>query len=569
MLTRCIIKSLIFVLILLSAKAVARVELIKLNYESNNIKIIVESRSPISFEYFTDGISKKFSVILEGEDFYPALTRYFQSIDIDSLSDCIDEITIVPISNNEARFEVRLADGLSASAYDDTSNSPRNFRVVIEFVAVGNGRSACFSGRSRDREIKTDPEFDVPLRRPINAAELEKAQGLNQSREKESSFREPRSRRSDTESKIKYEATLAYDALSYVNKGGLAGDEWLKQHAQSELRLVEVGLAGNYGSLEYQLRLLVENALNDESTFKQQASLYRASVGYASAQSTWKFSVGILGEPFGGDVSNNIMNLPFLEKSVTSNLAYEYNPGVMARFGDENFLSFDIGAFGKRPASSNPRSEQSITSRLLYTPFRMGEAALTVGLSVRQWEPVDNIYTISARPESHLLVPQLNVLQPNVDSVSTTGLSMFMNSGSLTMSIETVSSTLELDSTAAAGAVEEVSSRSLWGSWILTGESRRIYNGELQRVKPRNPFSFSGGSWGAFETGIRISQISDSTGKKLTMTGLAGAWYLNNVVQLKLSWVFFVQNVAAQESPGDNAIDNDADVIEIRVQVQY
>ena len=387
MLTRRITKCLLLLVFLLSGNAVARVELIKLNYESNNIKIIVESRSPISFEYFTDDTSKKFSVILEGEDFYPALTRYFQSIDIDSLSNCIDEITIVPISNNEARFEVRLAKGLSASAYDDTNNSPRNFRVIIEFVSTGSGKSACFSGRTVDLDNDADTEFDEPNRRPINAAELEKAQGINQPKEKKSFFWVPQSSRSRIDSKIKFEATLAYDYLSYVNKGGIAGDEWLKQHAQSEVRLVEAGLSGNYGSFEYQLRLLIENELNSESAFKQQASLYRASVGFASPQSSWKFSAGMLGEPFGGDVINNIQNLPFLEKSVTSNLAYEYNPGVMARFGDENFLSFDIGAFGKRPASSNPRSEQSITSRLLYTPFRMGEAALTIGLSVRQWQP--------------------------------------------------------------------------------------------------------------------------------------------------------------------------------------
>jgi phosphate-selective porin OprO and OprP len=85
-------------------------------------------------------------------------------------------------------------------------------------------------------------------------------------------------------------------------------------------------------------------------------------------------------------------------------------------------------------------------------------------------------------------------------------------------------------------------------SYILTGETRTYnsasaaYNG----VKPTNPFSLSGGGWGAWEIAGRISMI-DLNEELATANGVAGGrqtiytaglnWYVNNNVRFMFNYL--------------------------------
>jgi len=569
---------LIIVCLLFSNATFARIELVELSFAGNKIKIVIESRSPISFEYYTNENTRQFGVLLEGDDYYPALTKYFQSIDVEQLGQCIDDITIIPVSNNAARLEVRLARGLVASAYDDTANSPRNFRIIIQYVALDEN-SPCFAGQG-DRgdgagemaSPRTPPPAvfnnEAENLRPFNASEIEQAQNTEIAEAPDNTRSRDRGRtsRTDDTNKIDYSAYVLFDFLAFTNKGGLQGDNWLQQEAGNELRAAEFRLDGNISQWKYQLALLAEHDSKHELTVLP----YRVAVGYAFDNIGIQFDAGILAEPFGGEVSNGIDRLPFLERSLTASLANEYNPGVKVRFGNIETFNVEMGVFGKRPTSSEPRSQSSTTFRALYTPYRIGQSALMLGYSHRIWEPVDNNYTLTARPESNLisaLSATTNkvffVNQANVDSVTTSGINMFMNLGALFLSVETITSTLDLSAVAAPASVNQVTSRSLWGSWILTGESHKIVHGQLQRLTPFKPFKFGGPGWGAFEAGLRLSEISDSESQKLTARSISGVWYLDGNLQLKMNWVFAVY------SEQNIIVDNDADIVEIRMQYQY
>ncbi|MFV2054966.1 MAG: porin [Thiohalomonadales bacterium] len=546
----------------------ANVELIELKVEDNKIKILIESRLPISFEYFTDENTHQFGVSLSGADYYPDLIKYFQSIDIDSLSQCVDEIRIVPISVDSARFEVRLARDLVASVYDDTDNSPKNFRVIIQFEAVDKSNSPCIDDMTSDNQFQAEAGIDK-LATAITLSDVESSKSgvvteveqaeLNGRQDTSATVAQSSTRQRSMQNQLNYTAFVFYDVLAYVNKGGYSDDDWLKQESQSELREAILGAKGNYGGLQYQLA--IRSAKNKEQN--QIVSVYRASIGYLTEGMAWEFSAGMLLEPVGVESINELDKSSFLERSVTSYLTNDYNPGISMTYDNGDWLNWEIGVFSKRPVASEPSSEQSVASRVLLTSNLAG-TNLSFGLSYRDATPVDNIYVIAARPEMNLILPLFSVTQAGVDTVTTTGASILAHSGSFDFTLEAFTSSLNLLSAATPTDVQEISSQSISASWVFTGEQREITNGKRQRLIPFAPVTLTKKGWGAWEASLRYSKISDDINQNLTTATLGAAWYLNEHVEIKASWIFTVQSATTI-----GTVDNDADLIGLRFQLQY
>jgi phosphate-selective porin OprO/OprP len=116
-------------------------------------------------------------------------------------------------------------------------------------------------------------------------------------------------------------------------------------------------------------------------------------------------------------------------------------------------------------------------------------------------------------------------------------------------------------------------------SYVLTGETRSYnsasaaYNG----VQPANPFSLSGGGWGAWEIAGRISMI-DLNDQLATANGVAGGrqtiytaglnWYVNNNVRFMFNYLHgdITKQVSAT-STGDVGAKFDA--VAMRTQIAF
>jgi phosphate-selective porin OprO/OprP len=116
-------------------------------------------------------------------------------------------------------------------------------------------------------------------------------------------------------------------------------------------------------------------------------------------------------------------------------------------------------------------------------------------------------------------------------------------------------------------------------AYVLTGESRAYSPGSASygTVVPANPFSLSGGGWGAWEIAGRYSTI-DLNDQLATANGVAGGrqsiytlalnWYINRNVRLMFDYLH--GNVAKQVSPtnfGDTGSRFDA--FAMRTQVAF
>jgi len=116
-------------------------------------------------------------------------------------------------------------------------------------------------------------------------------------------------------------------------------------------------------------------------------------------------------------------------------------------------------------------------------------------------------------------------------------------------------------------------------AYILTGESRPYNPGSASYggIAPANPFSLSGGGWGAWEIAGRYSTI-DLNDRIATASGVAGGrqtiytlalnWYLNRNVRLMFDYLH--GDVAKQLSPTNFAdIGSKFNAFAMRTQVAF
>ncbi len=111
-------------------------------------------------------------------------------------------------------------------------------------------------------------------------------------------------------------------------------------------------------------------------------------------------------------------------------------------------------------------------------------------------------------------------------------------------------------------------------SWTLTGESRTYKgsDGKFKRLKPKEEFSFSKGTWGAWELATRFDgndlESGDVHGGKETAVTLALNWYLNENIRIMADYrtAFDVQNSPAE---GDVRDVQDVHAFTIRTQLAF
>jgi phosphate-selective porin OprO/OprP len=109
----------------------------------------------------------------------------------------------------------------------------------------------------------------------------------------------------------------------------------------------------------------------------------------------------------------------------------------------------------------------------------------------------------------------------------------------------------------------------LFGSWFITGESRRYSQkgGTFGRVKPKNNFHIGQAGWGALEVALRYSDL-DLTDKSIEggeeqdiTAGLN--WYINPSIR------FMFNYVKADLKNRENVPDDKIDIFQVRFQVDF
>lgn len=283
-----------------------------------------------------------------------------------------------------------------------------------------------------------------------------------------------------------------------------------------------------------------------------------ANIGYKGFDDL-KLTLGNIQQPFSLEELTSSNHITFMERSLANVFAPSYTLGATAKTWGKHW-SFTGGYFEDTLANhhQNNNGGHSIAARGTFTPIDNKRLKVHLGASgVFRKVGSNQLIQYSTRPESHPANVKLlsTGSLSDVDDISTLGLEALIIKGPWLVQGEIMQSKLDrktnTDPTFDGGYIQ--------GSWIITGEKHRYSskNGILKQIRPKSPY-------GAVELAVRYSalDLQDATvtgGEENNLT-LGVNWYINRNLRLMLNYI------KINASPNKNGINEDADVIQMRIQ---
>lgn len=566
--------SLLFIAILTSHNVFADgIEIVNVSRDRQTLRLLIVSRDPLDYNFATRKNGKAISLSLSGADYYKALTDYFTLFDIDSLLGCMDNLAIIPISKNAARFEADLGEGLEAEVLQSRAPSGAQ-RLVLE-INNASGDAPCFA-KPVPRALRPDPSLFIvapvtpSLTEPpaIEAAsageptaeDIVKSQQGDQvsGLETASSGHMKAFARETASSKMQWQAGFSLDSLAYSNKGGIKGVNWLKKYGDSEIREITASIRNERARIPYYLSMesFTEYIRDGQRVDERKFEINRAWAGYRLTPAV-TVKAGIMYEPFVGESSTDKSSLPFLEKGLNNILSPQYNPGVMLSYY-RGAWEMEAGGFGQRQDFAD--TSQSTSTRFAYL-YRRGLTDLSkFEFSFSNIKLVDDELNIAASPDANLILPLYNVSQANVSSATRAGLGVVVIYGGINYSVQAVQMKLNTPNP----GLKKLNAKNFWVSWLSGSPKRILKNQRWLPVTSRK--SISEVDWSRWEVGFRYSSIDDNTTEQMITKTIMMNWYINQHVILKANYIFASQ---VANSLYNRPLDNDADLFVIRLQFNW
>ena len=298
-------------------------------------------------------------------------------------------------------------------------------------------------------------------------------------------------------------------------------------------------------------RLYIQGTMYDHIIYKAQydfaggdADFKDVYLGLRNIPHVGTIKVGQFKEPFSLEELTSSNYITFLERSLPNVFAPGRSTGIMATntaFDDR--MTWAGGYFRDSDDFGDEASDEEyvLTGRVTALPIYQdrGRMLLHLGAAGRTRQIGDDEARFQARPEIHKSQRFIDTGTFDAKNETSFGAEAALVCGSGSLQAEYM-----------RHMVDTPGSTDPWfdgfyvlGSYFLTGEHRPYSTsaGAFSAVKPRNNFSMSEGTWGAWELAARYSQadLNDSgiTGGELRNTTMGLNWYLNPNVRLMANWV--------------------------------
>jgi len=298
--------------------------------------------------------------------------------------------------------------------------------------------------------------------------------------------------------------------------------------------------------------------------------------------------------------------IPFIERSLATNLAPDYAVGVMTYgkpFGD--ILQYKLALLnGNDRANWQGKGSDTdvdnnkavdFAGRLQLNPFAQTDNFWVKGIQLGGWfmegreEDVpsagsDGILTFKTQSGTTFFKTGKDVRQEGQRTRAGWDASWFLGPILFSSEFDVMNSELQRDNGKPTYATANIPTYAwlVQASWLLTGEDATLFG-----VKPKKDFDPRKGGWGAFELAARFSQLH--AGAEFFEGGWASPvgqtnraddftlelnWYLNKYVKLMFAWdhVMFADPISVSATSGSGFTNNnlgDEDAFWFRTQVKW
>jgi phosphate-selective porin OprO/OprP len=259
--------------------------------------------------------------------------------------------------------------------------------------------------------------------------------------------------------------------------------------------------------------------------------------------------VGHFKEPVGLELLTSSKYITFMERALTNPLTPERNTGIMVfnqiiksrmTWALGYFLPTDINGVGNYAGN-----KYHLTGRISALPIYITEGrftALHLGLSLTHQDQGNEKYKLTTRPETHLS-PKLVLAEIDMaKTVNQYGLEAAFVTGPFSIQGEYISANAQ---TSIESNLQNSSYNFMayyaYASWFITGEHRNYKTsaGAFDRVSPKK--NLGGDGAGAFEVGLRFSNIdlddTDIQGGTMHTITVGLNWYVNPVTRCMFNYV--------------------------------
>lgn len=260
-----------------------------------------------------------------------------------------------------------------------------------------------------------------------------------------------------------------------------------------------------------------------------------------------RFTAGSQKQPYSLGVEMSSNDLPFVERGIDNDLIIPFVDRALGGRFDSNGDHWQaaIGFYGDNIDPTEELDEGwGLAARGVFAPIRDEKKLLHLGFRTAYREPSsENNEQVRVRTEtthfSNLFISNTGQI-PNTKRVVLYGPEVAFAWGPFSIFGEYNFAWFEVGNDPNLN----YHSGHIGAAWSLTGESRAasytMKSGEFKRLKPRNNFSLTERTWGAFELAARWAYIDitdeNVRGGKEGRFSTSLNWYLNPAVRMMFDW---------------------------------
>ncbi len=346
-----------------------------------------------------------------------------------------------------------------------------------------------------------------------------------------------------------------------------------------------VDLDGENGTEFRRARLFVKGKMYDVWNFKGQydfagneAEIKDAYIGYDGFQSSFipvKLKIGQFKQPFGLEELTSSKYITFMERAMATNaFATSRRIGLGANYSGDHW-TWGASVYGREEGDDTDGDEgYGAGARVTWAPWNEKTKVLHLGLAGAYEDPNDNDVRFRARPESHKTSTRLVDTNdiPEPDDFQRYGAELAGVYGPFSLQGEYMMVAAQSDDPAISDP--DFTGWYAYGSWFITGESRKYSGGKFGRVSPKG--IVGKGGIGAWELAVRYSAIdlddADTRGGESDNWTVGVNWYATKYVRFMANYVRadadpFTEETSLDVDPTED--DDTLNIFQLRAQIDF
>lgn len=340
-----------------------------------------------------------------------------------------------------------------------------------------------------------------------------------------------------------------------------------------------VNLNGENGTEFRRARLFVQGTMYDVWNFKGQydfagneAEIKDAYIGYTGFKPI-KLKIGQFKQPFGLEELTSSKYITFMERAMATNaFATSRRIGLGANYAGDHW-TWGASVYGREEGDDTDGDEgYGAGARVTWAPWNEKTKVIHLGLAGAWEDPNDNNVRFRSRPESHKtntrLVDTSSIPEP--DNFTRYGVEAATVLGPFSLQGEYMGVAAQSDQV----SDPDFTGWYAYGSWFITGESRKYKKGAFGRVSPKGVVGKGG--IGAWELAVRYSSIdlddADTRGGEEDNITVGVNWYATKYVRFMANYVHvdadpFTTESSLDVDPGED--DDSPHILQVRAQIDF